>query len=57
MASGIYGRREDFTNGNISECYLVHNNKAVVVKPDIFADAVKDSVKQRIEDEIKKLRT
>ena len=57
IASGLYGRHEDFTSGNINECYVVHNSKAVVVKPDLFAVSDKDTVKNQIEDEIEKLRT
>ena len=57
IASGIYGRHEDFTSGRINECYVVHNNKAVVVKTDTFATLDKDTVKQHIEDELEKLRT
>ena len=56
-ASGIYGRHEDFTSGSINECYVVHNSKAIVVKPDIFTFSDKDAIKQKIEDEIEKLRT
>ena len=57
IASGIYGRHEDFTRGIISECYVVHNSKAVVVRPNLFAASNKDIIKQLIEDEIEKLRT
>jgi hypothetical protein len=57
IASGIYGRHEDFTSGSINECYVVHNSKAIVVKPDVFTFSDKDAIKQKIEDEIKKLRT
>ena len=57
IASGLYGRHEDFTSGNINECYVVHNSKAVVVKPDLFAVSDKDTIKKQIEDEIEKLRT
>ena len=57
LASGIYGRHLDFTSGSINECYVVHNNKAVVVKPEVFAILDKDTAKQLIEDEIEKLRT
>ena len=56
-ASGIYGRHEDFTSGSINECYVVHNSKAIVVKPDVFTFSDKDAIKQKIEDEIEKLRT
>ena len=57
IASGIYGRHEDFTSGSINECYIVHNSKAIVVMPDMFTVSDKDAVKQRIEEEIEKLRT
>lgn len=57
ITSDIYGRHEDFTSGSINECYVVHNSKAIVVTPDMFTVSDKDAVKQRIEDEIKKLRT
>ena len=57
IASGIYGRHEDFIGGSINECYLVHNDKAVVVNPDVFTASDKDITKQRIEYEIEKLRT
>ena len=36
---------------------MVHNNKAVVVMPDVFAASDKDAVKQLIENEVEKLRT
>jgi hypothetical protein len=57
IASGIYGRHEDFTSGCINECYVVHNSKAIVVKPDVFTFSDKDAIKQKIVDEIEKLRT
>ena len=57
IASGIYGRHEDFTSGSISECYVVHNSKAVVLKHDVFAVSDKDIVKRMIEQEVEKLRT
>ena len=57
IASGIYGRHEDFISGSINECYMVHNNKAVVVMPDVFAASDKDAVKLLIENEVEKLRT
>ena len=57
IASGIYGRHEDFISGSINECYMVHNNKAVVVMPDVFVVSDKDTVKQLIENEVEKLRT
>ena len=57
IASGIYGRHEDFKSGSINECYVVHNSKAVVVKSNVFSVSDKDTAKQLIEDEIEKLRT
>lgn len=57
IASGIYGRHGDFESGKINECYVVHNNKAVVVKPYVFDASNKDAIKQSIEEELEKLRT
>ena len=57
IASGIYGRHEDFSSGSINECYIVHNSKAIVVRPNVFSTLEKDAVKQKIMDEIEKLRT
>ena len=57
IASGIYGRHEDFISGIINECYIVHNNNAVVVKSDVFDASDKDTAKRQIEDVIEKLRT
>ena len=57
IASGIYGRHQDFTCGSINECYVVHYSKAVVVKSDVFTAADKDTIKGLIENEIEKLRT
>ena len=48
IASGIYGRHEDFISGNINECYVVHNSNAIVVKSDVFAASDKDAVKKLI---------
>ena len=50
IASGIYGRHEDFASGIVSECYVVHNGIAVVVKPDVFANSDKDTIKHLIEE-------
>ena len=55
IASGIYGRHEDFISGNINECYVVHNSNAIVVKSDVFAASDKDAVKKLIENEIEKI--
>ena len=57
IASGIYGRYKDFRSDVIKECYVVHHQKAVVVKQDVFSVLDKEATKQRIEEEIKKLRT
>ena len=57
IASGIYGRHEDFKSGSINECYVVHNNKAIVVNLNVFTTSDKDIAKQLIEDEVEKLRT
>lgn len=50
-------RIEDFMSGSINECYVVHNSKAIVVRPNVFSTLEKDAVKQKIMDEIEKLRT
>ena len=57
IVSGLFGRHEDFGQGNLDECYVVHNSKAVVVTSDAFADSDKESIKQLIHDLIEKLRT
>ena len=57
IVSGLFGRHEDFAQGTLEECYVVHNSKAVVVKSDAFSAPDKDSIKQLINDVIEKLRT
>jgi hypothetical protein len=57
IVSGLFGRHEDFTEGDLDECYIVHNKKAVVVKSDAFAAPNKETIKQIINDVIEKLRT
>lgn len=57
IASGIYGRHEDFVSGQIKECYLVHNNKAIVEKSDVISNTEKDELKRLIEKTVEKLRT
>ena len=51
------GRHEDFSEGSLEECYVVHNSKAVVVKADAFAAPDKETIKQLINDVIERLRT
>ena len=50
IVSGLFGRHEDFTDGSLDECYIVHHSKAVVVKADAFAAPDKESIKQLIAD-------
>lgn len=57
IVSGLFGRHEDFTQGTLDECYVVHNSKAVVVKSEDFAAPDKETIKQIINDVIEKLRT
>ena len=57
IVAGLFGRHEDFSQGMLDECYVVHNSKAVVVKSDTFASADKETVKALINDVIEKLRT
>ncbi len=44
-------------DGSLDECYVVHNNKAVVVMADAFANPEKEVIKQLISETIEKLRT
>lgn len=57
IVSGLFGRHEDFSQGMLEECYVVHNSKAVVVKSDAFSAPDKETIKQIIDDVIEKLRT
>ena len=57
IVSGLFGRHEDFSEGSLEECYVVHNSKAVVVKADAFAAPDKETIKQLINDVIERLRT
>ena len=57
IVSGLLGRHEDFTQGSLDECYVVHNSKAVVVKSEAFEAPDKESIKQIIQGVIEKLRT
>ena len=45
IVSGLFGRHEDFTQGALDECYVVHNSKAVVVKSDAFTSPDKETIK------------
>ena len=57
IVSGLFGRHEDFSQGTLEECYVVHNSKAVVVMADAFAAPDKETIKQIINDVIEQLRT
>ena len=57
IVSGLFGRHEDFSEGSLEECYVVHYSKAVVVKADAFAAPDKETIKQLINDVIERLRT
>ena len=57
IVSGLLGRHEDFTQGLLDECYVVHNCKAVVVKSEAFEAPDKESIKKIINEVIEKLRT
>ena len=57
IVSGLFGRHEDFTQGTLDECYVVHNSKAVVVKSEAFTAANKETIKSIINNVIEKLRT
>ena len=57
IVSGLFGRHDDFTEGALEECYVVHNSKAVVVKADAYTAPDKETIKQLINDVIERLRT
>ncbi len=57
IVSGLFGRHDDFSQGILDECYVVHNKKAVVIRSDAFAYPDKETIKQIINDVIEKLRT
>ena len=57
IVSGLFGRHDDFTQGDLEECYVVHNNKSVVIRSDAFCAPDKESIKQIINDVIERLRT
>ena len=52
-----YYFHEDFSEGSLEECYVVHNSKAVVVNADAFSAPDKETIKQLIKDVIERLRT
>ena len=57
IVSGLYGRHDDFSQGSLEECYVIHGNKAVVIMSGSFASSNKETIKQLINDLIEKLRT
>lgn len=57
IVSGLLGRHEDFSQGDLEECYIVHNNKAVVIKADAYTITDKEAIKAIITKVIEKLRT
>ena len=57
IVSGLMGRHRDFTSGELDECYIVHNCKAVVVEAEAFAAPDKETIRQIISVVIEKLRT
>ena len=57
IVSGLLGRHEDFSDGILDECYVVHSNKAVVVSSAEFSSSDKETIKILISEIIEKLRT
>ncbi len=57
IVSGLIGRHEDFSQGSLDECYVVHNSKAVVVRSTDYAVPDKETLKLIINGVIEKLRT
>lgn len=56
IVSGLLGRREDFIDGSLDECYIVHQSQAVVVEASAYASIDKDTIKQIISEVIEKLK-
>ena len=44
-------------DGSFSECYVVHREKAVVLKAEAYTSADKETIKLLISEVIEKLRT
>ena len=57
IVSGLFGRHEDFVQGMLEECYVVHNSKAVVLNSYAFSVPDKATIRKLINDVIEKLRT
>lgn len=57
IVSGLYGCHDDFSQGRLEECYVIHSNKTVVIRSGSFAPSNKETIKQLINDLIEKLRT
>jgi hypothetical protein len=56
IANGLYGRHEDFMNNCISECYIIHQNKAILITSDLFFEDNKDKVKNKLIAVLEKIR-
>lgn len=57
IISGLLGRHEDFSDGSLEYCYIVHRNNAVVLDASAFLPVEKDTIRQIISDVIERLRT
>ncbi|MBP3833801.1 MAG: hypothetical protein ILA03_07570 [Bacteroidaceae bacterium] len=56
IANGLFGRHEDFMNNCISECYVIHQNKAILITSDLFFDENKYMVKNKLITLLEKIR-
>ena len=57
IVSGLLGRHEDFADGSLEECYVVHHGRAVLVEASAFAATDKETIRRTIAEVIEKLRT
>ena len=57
VVSGLLGRHEDFADGSLDECYVVHQGKAVVIEASVFTATDKETIRQIISEVVEKLRT
>lgn len=57
IVSGLLGRHEDFTDGSLDECYIVHQGRAILVEAPMFMGSDKQTIKLIISEIVEKLRT
>lgn len=55
LAQKIYGRHADFESGTVSSCYIIYNDKAVLVDGSVFKSNDKAGIKDKIAGIINKI--